>query len=91
MGVYRVDDIYRRETDVRAVRLQLLVVPCKIVYKCFLGIPFVVALDVVASPVHLYLKFHNLHDERVSINADLEGAKRIYQALQQNKGESKAT
>lgn len=38
-------------------------------------------LDVVASLVHLKLKYHNLHGELAIINIDLEGENRIYQVL----------
>lgn len=34
--------------------------------------------------VHLKPKFHNLHDELVTVNVDFLGAKRIYHALQQD-------
>ena len=38
-------------------------------------------LDVITSPVHLKLKYYNLQEESVTINVDLEEAKKIYQAL----------
>lgn len=57
-------------------------VSCKSVYNCILDRPFAAALDIVASPVHLKLKFHNLHGEPVIINVNLEGEKLIYHALQ---------
>lgn len=62
--------------DVRTSKSQLLVVPCKSVYDWILGRPFVVALYVVSSPVHIKLKFHNLHGESVMFNVDLVGVKR---------------
>lgn len=38
-------------------------------------------LDVVASLVHLKLKYHNVLDEPVTINVDLFGVKRIHKTL----------
>lgn len=69
---------------------QFLVIHCKSVYNYILGRPFAVALDVVASLVHLKLFFHNLHGEPITINLNLKGAKRIYQVLQQDQKEIKA-
>lgn len=63
--------------------------PCNSVYIYILCIPVAVTLNVVASLVHLKLKFHNLHNESVMIKVGLEGAKRIYQELQQDWGECK--
>lgn len=76
--------IYVREgRDVKIVESHFLVVPCKSSYNCIFDRPFIVALDVVASMVHLKLKFHDLQGDAVTINADFEGAKRIYRVLQQ--------
>lgn len=47
-------------------------------------------LDVVASPMHLNIKYHNLHKESSTINVDLEGTERIYQSLQKYQGEGMA-
>lgn len=47
-------------------------------------------LDVVASFVHLKHKYHNLQGEPVTINADLEGVRRIYQSLYKYQGEGMA-
>lgn len=38
-------------------------------------------IDAVASPVHLKLKYYNVHDELVKICANLFGTKRIHKAL----------
>lgn len=51
-------------------------------YKCILSWPFAVTLDALASPVHLKLKYHNVHDEVVTISVDLSIAKRIYKAFE---------
>lgn len=47
-------------------------------------------LDVVASIVHLKLKYHNLQGKLTIINTDLEGAKIIFQALLQDQREGEA-
>lgn len=52
--------------------------------------PFVAIMDVGASSVYLKLKYHNLQGGPVTINVDLKGEKRIYQALQQYQGEGVA-
>lgn len=39
-------------------------------------------IDAVASPIHLKLKYYNVHDELVTICANLFGTKRIHKALQ---------
>lgn len=59
-------------------------VPCKNVYNCILEKPFKVALNEVAIMVHLKMKFYNIHDELVMVNANLSVAKRIYKAFQQD-------
>lgn len=66
---------------------QFLLVPCKNVYNCILITHFTSILEVVASPVHLKLKFQNLHNEPITVNVYLQEAKRIYQLLQQDQGE----
>lgn len=59
-------------------------------HKCILGRPFVVVLDVVAFPVHLKLKYHNVHGESSTINVDLHEAKCFYQNLQEDQKEGEA-
>lgn len=61
------------------VDLQLLVIPCKNVYKYILGSPFTIMMDVVASLKHLKLKYHNIHEESVMMCADLFKAQIIRQ------------
>lgn len=41
-------------------------------------------LDIIASLVHFKMKYHNVHDEPITINVELTEAKGIYQALQQD-------
>lgn len=67
--------------DIRAVISQFLVVLYVSVYNCILGWPFTAMLDVVASLIHLKLKYHNIQGESTTINAYLERAKWIYRAL----------
>lgn len=52
-----------------------------------LGRPFTTTLDIVVSPVHLKLKYQNLHREPVILRADLEVAKKIHHALQKDQEE----
>lgn len=44
-------------------------------------------MDIVASLVYLKHKYHNIQGESFTINSDLEGQQRIYQALQKDQGE----
>lgn len=71
---------------------KFLVVNCRNVYICILGRPFAITFGIVASLVHLKLKYHNVYNEPITKNTDLFGKKRIYKALQhdQNEGEGKA-
>lgn len=64
--------------DTRMVNLQILVVFCKSIYHCIIGRSFAETLDVVASPIHLKMKYHNIYDEPVTyvpICLDPEGLK----------------
>lgn len=47
----------REGEDKRSINIYFLVVPCESVFKGFLGRPFITTLDVVASPVHLKMKY----------------------------------
>lgn len=78
--------------DTRTIGLKFQVIPYRSVYNCILRRPFAEILDAIASPIHLKLKYHNMYDDPVTLNADLFGAKRIYQDLSQDKkdGEFKA-
>lgn len=80
--VISVDD----RKDVRSVIFKFLIVSCKSIHNCILERLFVVMLDVVASPIHLKIKYHNLQRELVTINVDLEGEKRVYQDLHKISG-----
>lgn len=54
-----------------------------------MGRPFTVALNVVASPVHKNIKYHNIHGEPATLCADLEADKKIHHALQMDQEEGK--
>lgn len=41
-------------------------------------------MDVMASPIHLKLKYHNFHNEPITIYGDLSGARRIHKDLQRD-------
>lgn len=49
--------------DVWAINSQLIFVPCRSVYNYILGQPFMAMFDVIALPVHLKFKYHNLQEE----------------------------
>lgn len=57
------------------------------VYNFILVKPFTTMMDAIASLVHLKLKYHDLQGNPATINADLEGAKIIYQSLKKDQGE----
>lgn len=48
----------------RSANIYFLVVPCESVFKGFLGRPFIATLDMVASPVHLKIKYHDNGETR---------------------------
>lgn len=70
---------------------QFLLVPFRSIYNYILGRPFIATLDIVASLIHVKLKYQNFHNDLVTISVDLLGAKRIYKVLQhdQKEGEDK--
>jgi len=45
------------------------------------GRPTLAALDVVASTIHLKVKYHSEEGEIVTIKTDLSGVRRLYEAL----------
>lgn len=59
------------------------------VYGCILLRLFIATLDIVASMVYLKIKYHKLQGNPLIINVDLDGVKRIYQALQLDHKECK--
>lgn len=45
--------------NTKTIDSKILAVSCRNVYNCILGGPFEATLDVVISPVHLEMKYHN--------------------------------
>lgn len=74
--------------NIRSIRIEFLVIPCKHIYNFILGRPFTTTLDAIASPVPLKLKYHNLNGELDVLHADLEVAKKIHNALQEDQWEN---
>lgn len=66
-----------------------MVVPRKSVYNCILDTVFVATLDALASPIHIKLKYNNVHDDSVIICADLYGERRIHKTLQHDQKKDK--
>lgn len=60
--------------DAKMIYSQFLVVPYNNVLNWILGRPYAETLDVLASLVHLKLKYHNFHDDLVKINVSLSKA-----------------
>lgn len=56
------------------VNLKFLVVSFISLFNCILGRSITITLDVVDSPIHLKLKYHNVNDEPVTMCAKLYGA-----------------
>lgn len=79
----------REGRDTMMVDSKFLVVPCKSVYNCILDRSFTVTLNVVESLIYLKLNYHNVHEDSVSISADLFGKKTTYKDFQQDQKEDK--
>lgn len=73
--------------DILTINSQFLIVPCRNVCNYILRRPFAATLDLVRLLMHLKLEYHNLQGEPTTINVNLKGAKRIYQALWKDQGE----
>lgn len=74
--------------DIWTVNAQFLINPRRSFYSCILGRAFLTMLDIVASLVHLKLNYYNMQGESGTIDIDLEGEKRIYQALKNDHREA---
>lgn len=68
----------------RIMNVCFSVISCKNVYNDILGRPFLAALDVMASPVHLKIKYQNNSGRYVVFKDDLHGARRIKEAILKN-------
>lgn len=79
------------DRDLWFIKTQFMVIPVRAFYSCILGRAFFAVLDVVPSPVHLKLKYHNLHEESAVLCTNLEAAKKIHHVLlrDQEKGTTK--
>lgn len=79
------------DRDLRSIKTQFMVILARAFYSCILGRAFFAVLDDVPSPVHLKLKYHNLHEEPAVLCTNLEAAKKIQHVLlrDQEKGTTK--
>lgn len=66
-GFIELMEIFIEGIDTIMVDVQLLVVPCKNVYNFILGRSFSTTLDIADSTVHQKMKYHNVHDEPMTI------------------------
>ncbi|XP_058766541.1 uncharacterized protein LOC131640151 [Vicia villosa] len=64
----------------RQVKTRFLVINCKTLYNCIIGRPTLAELTVVPSTVHLKMKFYTKRGRVVTVNADIEAARRIFDA-----------
>lgn len=64
--------------------LTLIVIYCRSTFKCILGRSFLARLDVVTSSVHLKVAYDNEKIVSVTVNADLQEARRIRRAIYKN-------
>ncbi|XP_058761332.1 uncharacterized protein LOC131634722 [Vicia villosa] len=64
----------------RQVKTRFLVIDCKTLYNCIIGRPTLAKLTAVPSTVHLKMKFYTKRGRVATINADIEAARRIFDA-----------
>ncbi|XP_058776612.1 uncharacterized protein LOC131650929 [Vicia villosa] len=64
----------------RQVKTRFLVIDCKTLYNCIIGRPTLAELTAVPSTVHLKMKFYTRRGRVATINADIEAARRIFDA-----------
>ncbi|XP_058724210.1 uncharacterized protein LOC131595762 [Vicia villosa] len=64
----------------RQVKTRFLVIDCKTLYNCIIGRPTLAELTAVPSTVHLKMKFYTRTGKVATINADIEAARRIFDA-----------
>src|SRR3954469_24098468 len=80
MGLRGADRHFREGEASRKVRTRFLVINCKTLYNCIIGRPTLAELTVVPSTVHLKMKFYTRTGRMATINADIEAARRIFDA-----------
>ncbi|XP_058760051.1 uncharacterized protein LOC131633358 [Vicia villosa] len=64
----------------RQVKTRFLVIDFKTLYNCIIGRPTLAELTTVPSTVHLKIKFYTKRGRVATINADIEAARRIFDA-----------
>ncbi|XP_058767421.1 uncharacterized protein LOC131641111 [Vicia villosa] len=64
----------------RQVNTRFLLIDCKTLYNCIIGRPTLAELTTVPSTVHLKMKFYTKRGRVATINADIEAARRIFDA-----------
>lgn len=60
--------------NIRVVNLQFIVVTYLSAYNLIMGRPINVTLDAIDFPIHIKLKYHNVHDEPMTIGVGLARA-----------------
>lgn len=63
----------------RMIYVCFMMVPLESVYCCIQGSPFFTMLDIVTSTAYLKIKYHNNHNESVTIQVDLFDAHSIHE------------
>lgn len=61
----------------RTIEVAFLVTPDASIYNYVSGLPTPMALDAVASTIHLKMKYHNGNGKVVTIHANLGGTLRL--------------
>lgn len=89
IGIRRADDISGKMEGRLNSKFRIIRHPLQEHLQLHFGKTLLIAtLDVVASLMHLKLKYHNLTGEPITINSNLKGETRIYEALQRDQGTS---
>jgi len=78
-GYSTLDVTFWEEAGRQTIETLFLVIPGASTYNCVFGRPTLVALYGVASTVHLKMKCHNEEGEVVTIHADLNEVRRLYE------------
>src|SRR3954468_9839273 len=71
---------FGEEEASRQVKTRFLVIDCKTLYNCIIGRPTLAELTAVPSTVHLKMQFYTRTGRVATINADIEAARRIFDA-----------
>lgn len=65
---------------VRAIKVQFLVVDCSSIYQYIFGQPTLAELIVVASTVHLKMKYYTAKGQVATLHGDIKAAQRCFKA-----------